>query len=160
MEEKIKIDKKVVSDVEGLSKELFELIGINVDLEVKHDEENDAVLLNLISSDSTGLLIGRRGENLSSLQTILGMMTKQKLGGWVRVILDVGDWRHKQESELQELASQTAERARESRAPQALYNLSPSQRRIIHLALANEKDIDTESEGEGRDRHLVISVKK
>ncbi len=155
----IKIDKEVLKQVEDLSKELFELIGLKPDIEISHDKENEAVLVELKSDDSTGLIIGRRGETILSIQSVLGMMVRQKVGGWVRIVVNIGDWREKQEEQLKELAKTAAERARETGEPQRLYNLSASQRRVIHLTLSEDKDVKTESEGEGRDRHLVISLK-
>jgi spoIIIJ-associated protein len=74
-------------------------------------------------------------------------------------VVNVGDYMQKQEEQLRDLAAATAERARETGDPQLLYNLNPSQRRIIHMALS-EEDVETVSEGEGRDRHLVVSLKK
>ncbi len=159
-ENKLEITKEVVAKVEEECKELLDLIGLKIEVEVNHDKENDAVLVNLNPSDSAGLIIGRRGETISAIQYILGMIMRQKLGGWVRVIVNVGDWRQKQEEQLRDLAQTTAQRARETGEDQLLYNLNSSQRRIIHLALSQENDIATQSDGEGRDRHLVISLKK
>ncbi|MBI2103810.1 KH domain-containing protein [Candidatus Woesebacteria bacterium] len=159
-ESKIKITKKTLAEVEKLCGELFELIGLKVKAVVEHDKDNEAVTVSIEAPESVGLLIGRRGETVSAIQYVLGVMVRQKLGGWVRVLVNVGDWRQKQEEQLTALAISTAERARETGEAQLLYNLNPSQRRVVHLALADEKDLTSESEGEGRDRHLVIAVKK
>ena len=155
----LKIDKEVLKVVADLTKELFELIGLKPEIEIVHDKENEAIMVNLKSDDSTGLIIGRRGETISAIQSVLGMMVRQKAGGWVRIMLNIGDWREKQEEQLKELATSAAQRARETGEAQMLYNLSASQRRVIHMTLSEEKDIKTESEGEGRDRHLVINLK-
>ena len=155
----LKIDKEVLKVVADLTKELFELIGLKPEIEIVHDKENEAIMVNLKSDDSTGLIIGRRGETISAIQSVLGMMVRQKAGGWVRIMLNIGDWREKQEEQLKELATSAAQRARETGEAQMLYNLSASQRRVIHMTLSEEKDIKTESEGEGRDRHLVINIK-
>lgn len=160
MEDKqIAVDDKVLKSVKKLATELFDLMGLEVKLDVEADTENDGVKLNIESTDSTGLIIGRRGETISAVQTILGMMVRQALGGWVRIIVNVGDYREKQEAQLSQLAETTAARARETGNPQSLYNLDASQRRIIHMVLSEEEDLVTVSEGEGRDRHLVISLK-
>lgn len=147
--------------VEELAKKLLSLMSSNAEIEVSEDKENEAIRVVISSSEETGLLIGGRGETLLSIQSALGMMIKQKSGDWVRIIVDIGDWREKQEEHLKNLAYQTAERARDTKDDQTLYNLSASQRRIIHLALSNEKDIETESIGEGEGRYLIIKpVKK
>ena len=73
---------------------------------------------------------------------------------------NVGDWREKQEEHLRILAKEAAERAKETGNPQPIYNLTPSQRRIVHMELTNDKEVVTESTGEGDERYLVISPKK
>ena len=155
----LKIDDSVIKTAKELAQEMFDLIGVTVELEVAHDKENDSVVIDIDSQESTGLLIGRRGETISALQYMLGIAIRQKLGGWARVILNIGDYREKQEEQLKDLAMTTADRARETNETQRLYNLNSAQRRIIHMVLSEEKDIITESEGEGRDRHLVVTIK-
>ena len=94
-----------------------------------------------------------------SIQTVLSVLLKQKTGEWNRVVANVGDYREKEESYLRDLASSTAQRAIETKEPQSLYNLKAWQRRVVHMALAENKDIVTESQGEGDDRFLVIKPK-
>lgn len=148
-----KTDLKIV---EKLAKELFVLIGSQAKVSVAADEKNEAILVNLDAPEETGLLIGRRGETLNSLQTILGIIARQKTGEWVRIIVDIGDWREKQESHLKELAEEAALRAKETGQPQPIYNLSAGQRRIIHLVLAEDPEVETISEGEGEERYLIV----
>jgi spoIIIJ-associated protein len=145
--------------IESLAKKLFTLIGSKATVSVKEDKDNEAILVNLESTEETGLLIGRRGETLNSLQTILGMMARQKLGEWVRVIVNVGDWREKQENYLEDLANEAALKAKETGEAQPIYNLSAGQRRIIHLALADDSDVETVSQGEGGERFLLVKPK-
>jgi spoIIIJ-associated protein len=154
---KLKESKEIV---EKIYKELFELIEIEVESEIIADEENEAVKININAGDQAGLLIGNRGETLYSLQSIIGMMVMRKTGDWVRVIVNVDDWRERQEERLKNLATQTAERALESGEEQRLYNLKPSQRRIVHMTLKENDEVDTESSGEGRDRYLVVRPRK
>ncbi len=116
--------------------------------------------IDIETEEETGLLIGRHGETIEAIQSILGMMLKKKTGDWVRIIVDVGGWREKQEERLRDLATQTAERAKETGEGQPLYNLSPAQRRVIHLTLADDPDIETESAGEDEERYLIIRPKK
>ena len=94
-----------------------------------------------------------------SIQTILGILLKQKTGEWKRVTVDVGDYLEKEEGYLKNLAESTAARAKETGEPQNLYNLKPSQRRIIHMELSKDSSISTESVGEGEERYLVVSAK-
>ncbi len=153
MEDKVKILQK-------LTEELFPLMATKAKAEVSYDKENEAFSVNVDAGDETGLLIGKKGETLLGIQTILGFLLKQKTGEWSRVLMNVGDYREKEERYLKDLAATTAQRAKETGDAQNLYNLKSWQRRVIHLALSEDKDIVTESEGEGEDRYLVIKSKK
>jgi len=146
-----------VEEVKKLTQELLDLMGIKSKFDVS--EEDGGVLVNISADDDTGLLIGRRGETLQAIQTFLAMALRQSRGDWVRVTVDIGDWREKQEEHLRHLADQAGERARETGDPQYLYNLDASQRRLVHLALAEAKDLETFSEGDGEERYLVVKIK-
>ncbi|OGM15816.1 hypothetical protein A2V56_00940 [Candidatus Woesebacteria bacterium RBG_19FT_COMBO_42_9] len=142
-----------------LTEELLELMGVAASIEVAEGAENDALVVDVSSENETGLLIGRHGVTLLSLQAAIGMMLKQKLGEWVRVIVNVGDWRQKEEEHLGGLAEAAAERVKTTGEPQPIYNLTPSQRRIVHLKLSTDPSIATESQGEGEERYLVVKKK-
>src|SRR3989344_2674527 len=142
-----------------LTEELLELMGGAASIEVAEGAENDALVVDVSSEKQTGLLIGRHGVTLLSLQAAIGMMLKQKLGEWVRVIVNVGDWRQKEEEHLGGLAEAAAERVKTTGEPQPIYNLTPSQRRIVHLKLSTDPSIATESQGEGEERYLVVKKK-
>lgn len=152
--------QKNVKTLQSLADELFSLMEITSKPEVSYDKDNEAYLVNLDGGEETGLLIGRKGETLSSIQTVLGIMLKQKTGESMRVMVNVGNYREKEEDYLKSLAENTAARAKETGEPQSLYNLKPGQRRIIHMYLSEDKEIKTESVGEGRDRYLVVSAAK
>lgn len=140
-----------------LAQELFSLMEISSKPEISYDKENGTYVVNIDGGGETGLLIGRKGETLSSIQTVLGAMLKQKTKEPIRVIVNVGNYREKEEDYLKNLAETTAARAKETGEPQSLYNLKAGQRRIIHLFLSEDKDIKTESMGEGRDRYLIVT---
>lgn len=152
--------KTGLGEIEKITKELFENIGLKVKLEFSEDIENDAVLINIKTDDEAGLIIGNRGRNLSALQVVLGMIYRQRAGEWKRILLDVSDWREKEEDRLRNLADHTAKRALETGDAQTLYNLTPSQRRIVHMTLSESDEIVTESKGEGDNRYLIVAPKK
>lgn len=152
--------KNKIKLVEEIAKELFSLIGSEAEVTVGEDKANEAILVKIDTQTETGLLIGRRGETLNSIQLILGMMVRQKLGEWVRITVNVGDWREKQEDQLKDLAQQAALKAKETGEPQPIYSLSAAERRIIHLVLADDKEVSTVSEGEGDERYLVVKPAK
>lgn len=147
------LDEKVVN-------KLLSLMGTKAKAKVSFDKENEAINVDIDAREETGLLIGRHGDTLNSLQTILSLMVKNKAGDWKRVIVNVGDWREKQEEYLNSMAEETAKRAVETGEEQPLYNLTPSQRRIIHLALSENPKVETESLGEGEGRYLIVKPKK
>jgi spoIIIJ-associated protein len=133
--------KKNTKGLEEILSKLLPLMSTSAKGEVSYDEENEAYVVNLDAKDETGLLIGKKGETLESIQTVLGVMLKQETGEWSRVIV-------------------TAERVKETGQPQSLYNLKPWQRRIVHMYLAEGVGVSTESEGEGEERHLVVKPSK
>jgi spoIIIJ-associated protein len=152
--------QKNVKILQSLTDELLSLMSTKAKGEVSYDKENESFVVNIDAGDETGLLIGKKGETLLSVQTILGFLLKQKVGEWNRILVNVGDYREKEEGYLKDLAASTAQRAKETGEPQNLYNLKAWQRRVIHMVLAEDKEISTESEGEGEDRYLVIKSKK
>lgn len=151
-----KIDKPVFE----LFAKLMSLLGLKSSFEITEDNTNNAYLIDIKGEDETGLIIGARGRTLSSLQMLTGLMLKNLTGEWKRVIIDVSDYREKEEDRLTKLAEQTAQRVLESGETQNLYNLTPSQRRIVHMTLSENDKVITESQGEGVDRYLAVSPKK
>jgi spoIIIJ-associated protein len=145
-------------DIKNIADELFSLLGIEAEIDVeKEDQEGQEVFMVEVKAPSeAGLLIGAHGSTLHAIQSFLAMAVKQKTGDWVRVVVDIGDWRQKHEEHLSSLAKATAERAKSTGEAQQLYNLTPAQRRIVHMALSKEEGIVTESEGEGASRYLVV----
>jgi len=156
---KAKKAKSKLEVVESVAGELLELMGVTVKPDVFEDKKNEAIVVSLKTEDEAGLLIGRHGQTIESLQAAIGMLVKEKTGDWIRVIVNVGDWREKQEEYLKSLAVSAAERAKTTGEDQPLYNLTPSQRRVIHVALSEEPGIVTESIGEGEERYLVVKRK-
>lgn len=112
-----------------------------------------------ISSEDPNLLIGYHGQTLSALQVMIGLSAQKSSGNWVRLSLNVGDYRERREEQLRKLALTVAQRVRFSGQPQVITKLSPAERRIVHLTLANDEMVETVSEGEGLDRHLIIRPK-
>lgn len=162
---KEKVSKKgesadLVKICKDLTEKLLALLGTKATADINYNEENDSLNVDIKTDQEAGLLIGKKGETVNSLQKFLALAIRQKTGVWHRVLVNVADWREKQELRLEQIALQAAERARETGEPQNLYNLSPAERRIIHLFLAKEKDIKTESVGVGEERYLIVTAVK
>lgn len=155
---KTKVGK--VGEIKKIAGELLKLMGSKATTVVTEDKENEAVVVNIETEDEAGLLIGNRGDTLNSFQSVIGMIFRQKTGDWQRILVNISDWRERQEERLVSLAHQTAERAKETAEPQTLYNLSASERRVVHLTLSEDDQIETESQGEGKERYLIVRLKQ
>lgn len=146
--------------IRKIAEELLEKTEVSAEVNVLGEEQGGEKVYKVVidAPQEAGLLIGAQGTTLHAIQSFIAMTLKQQTGEWLRVVVDIGDWRQKAEVHLTNLALAAAERARTTGQPQPLYNLTPSQRRIVHMALANEKGIKTESEGEGAARYLVVKL--
>ncbi|EKE06443.1 MAG: hypothetical protein ACD_19C00014G0057 [uncultured bacterium] len=144
--------------IQELTEKLLSFAGVSAQVEVIDMGEN-TYEVNLSTDDETGLLIGFRGENINAIQTVLGIMLKGTTGEWYRLVVNVGDYREKQEEKLKELATQSSDRAVETKEPQPIYNLNAGQRRVVHMFLSERKDVETVSEGVEPERYLVIKHK-
>jgi len=103
--------------IQDIINELLALIGVEAKafVEVTNTADEPVYSVNVETESQAGLLIGNRGETLSAIQNFLNLAMKQKTGDWVRVIVNIGDWREKQEDYLKNLAMQAAMRARETK---------------------------------------------
>lgn len=106
--------------------------------------------------EAMGLLIGRRGETLRSLQFLLNLLVSRRVQKWPQVVVDVGNYRQRRQESLEGLARRMAERVRQTGRPIMLEPMAAYERRIVHLALRDDKTIFTESSGEGENRKIVI----
>lgn len=136
---------------------IFRAIGLSVTMEKMANE--DRILINL-RGDGLGVLIGKHGRTLASLQYLTNLAAGKLYHHRYFVLLDVENYRIRREQTLTTLAIRLAEKAKRTGAPVSLEPMDPAERRMIHLALQEDPDIATESEGEGARRHIVILPKK
>ena len=125
----------------------------------EQDEEDGPPLVLDIRGDDLGVLIGRRGETLSSLQYITRLIVSQKVSGNVNLVVDVEGYKARREQQLRQLALRMAERVASTRKPIALEPMPPSERRIVHLTLRDHPIVTTESVGRDEDRKVTIILK-
>jgi spoIIIJ-associated protein len=111
-------------------------------------------------NENLGLLIGRRGETLAALQLLVSLIVSHRTRHRMRIIVDAENYRERREENLRSLALRVAQQVRNYRRSIALEAMPPHERRIVHIALADSKDISTESIGEGEERRVVISLKR
>jgi spoIIIJ-associated protein len=140
--------------------DILHAMGISATVEVTLAPDiNTPVSLN-IEGDELGVLIGRRGQALSSLQYLVRLIVAEKLKKWVSVNVDV-DWYKKRHYEaLKKLALRLAEQVARRKRPVTMEPMPPDERRIIHITLANHSDVSTQSTGDGEGRCVVIQPGK
>lgn len=145
-------------EVKELAGDLLSRLEISGEVDVAVDELG-AYRVN-IATEETGLLIGYHGRTLESFQIIVGILVSKKLGEWVKVYVNVGDYREKREEALMHIAQHAAERVLATGRPVELTSLSPAERRVVHLTLASDERVATESVGEGSQRVLLVKLKE
>ena len=138
--------------------EVTRLMGVEVDIQMGTDEEGN--LFGAMTGDTLGILIGRRGETLDALQYLTSLRVNKGQDHYTRVTLDTENYRAKREDTLIRLANRMANRAVKTGRRVAMEPMNPYERRIIHSALQANENVDTHSEGEDPNRHVVITVRK
>lgn len=138
-------------------RKLTAAMSVQADFEVS--KRDDHILINITGSD-LGILIGRRGDTLESIQFLTNLAVARKLFDKTKIILDVEGYRKRREETLVKLAKKLAEKVKKTGNRIVLEPMSPQERRIIHTALQNEWKILTFSEGEEPYRRVVISLKR
>ena len=131
--------------------------GVNVAcvVRVADDPEVGGPIID-ISGDDSGLLIGRRGQTLQSLQFVVNLIVRREFGESARVVLDVERYRQRREASLRDMATKVADRVQQTGRSITLEPMSAADRRIIHISLADREGISTESVGFGEDRKVSI----
>ena len=139
-------------------KELTHLMGVEVDVAVGNDADGNVYVS--MTGDTLGILIGRRGETLDALQYLTSLKINRGQEGYTRVTLDTENYRAKREDTLMRLANRMANRAVKTGRKVSLEPMNPYERRIIHSALQANDAVDTHSEGDEPNRHVVITLRK
>jgi len=144
---------------------MLELMGVRADVSIRDAETpGDGVGMAKavldIEGDDLGILIGRRGETLTSLQYLLNVMVARQLGENQFFTVDVEGYRRRRERQLTGLAKRMAEQVKRTKRPVELEPMPANERRIIHLALSNDRYVKTESAGEGEERAVTILLRK
>lgn len=151
-----------ITALTDITRELLDHLEVKLDdLQVSPDPDNPdsyTIQLNLPQAES-GILIGYHAETLSSLQFILSLMIHQRLQSWYRLTVNINDYRQTREATLAEMAHNAAQRVRLTGQEVIMPYLESYERRLIHLALSEDPDLETVSLGEGRDRRLSIRPK-
>lgn len=135
---------------------LFESMGNTASFSVKEDEENSLITIN-IECKNKGTLIGKHGSTLNAIQYLTSIVSNKDAEKYYRIILDAENYREKRKESLEILARETAKRVIENKSYEELEPMNPLERRIVHIALENTENIETDSIGEYEERRVVIS---
>ena len=134
---------------------------MDMDVEITEDYQKDTGILTVnMEGEDMGVLIGKRGQTLDSLQYLVSLVVNKDVDGYIHVKADTENYRERRKKTLENLAKNIAFKVKRTRQPVALEPMNPYERRIIHSALQNEKYITTYSEGEEPYRKVVVALKK
>jgi spoIIIJ-associated protein len=147
-----------VAEAKTLTQDLLKLMGLEATLQVEKERETIHIK---IEGEASGLLIGRRGQNLDALQYLITRILNRKGPDKTKVVLDSGDYRSRRKSYLEEVALKMAAKAKLTGKPVVISPLNAHDRRIVHLTLEKDKSLKTISRGEGQLKKMVIfAIKK
>ena len=139
--------------------EVFAAMNLTVVIDVKYEEENRYMNIDL-SGDEMGVLIGKRGQTLDSLQYLVSLVVNKDVDDYIRVKVDTENYRQRRKDTLENLAKNISYKVKRTKRPVSLEPMNPYERRIIHSALQNDKYVATHSEGEEPFRRVVVTLKK
>ena len=140
-------------------KDVFEAMGLVVVVNVEYDEIEKSMNIEL-SGDEMGVLIGKRGQTLDSLQYLVSLIVNKNVENYIRVKVDTENYRQRRKETLENLAKNISYKVKRTKRPVSLEPMNPYERRIIHSALQNDKYVTTYSEGEEPFRHVVVTLKR
>lgn len=139
--------------------DVFAAMKMDVVMDIAYDEVEKHLDIDL-KGDEMGILIGKRGQTLDSLQYLVSLIVNKGTEGYLRVKLDTENYRERRKETLETLAKNIAYKVKRTRRSVSLEPMNPYERRIIHAAVQNDKYVTTRSEGEEPFRHVVIALKK
>lgn len=139
--------------------ELFAAMDIQTEIEIKYDEENSNMEINLEGSEM-GILIGKRGQTLDALQYLISLFVNKESESYIHLKLDTENYRARRKDTLENLAKNIAYKVKRTKRSVTLEPMNPYERRIIHSALQNDKFVGTKSEGEEPYRKVVVFLKR
>lgn len=158
---KIRVRKK--SDVEDYVRDflndVFHAMDMNVEIMINKSEDGKNVDVEL-KGDEMGVLIGKRGQTLDSLQYLTNLAVGKQVNEYVKVKLDTEDYRKRRKETLENLARNIAYKVKRTKRAVSLEPMNPFERRVIHSALQNDRYVSTHSEGDEPYRHVVVTLKR
>lgn len=157
----IKARKKndTVDNIREFLENVFSAMDMEVTIDIKKAEDDKVYEVEL-SGKEMGLLIGKRGQTLDSLQYLTNLAVNKHSDGYIKVKLDTEDYCQRRKDTLENLAKNIAYKVKRTKRPVSLEPMNPFERRVIHSALQGDRYVETHSEGEEPFRHVVVTLKK
>ena len=155
----IKVCKKytVEDNIREFLENIFSVMDLDVEIVITNEENNYAVDL---KGEDMGVLIGKRGQTLDSLQYLTNLAVNKNTEEHVKIKIDTEDYRNRRKETLENLAKNIAYKVKRTKRTVSLEPMNPFERRIIHSALQNDRFVATHSEGEEPYRHVVVTLKR
>lgn len=157
----IKVRKKYSVDgsIREFLEKVFAAMELKVEISIEKSEEDNIYNVDLKGEDM-GILIGKRGQTLDSLQYLTNLAVNKQSEEYIKVKIDTEDYRKRRRETLENLAKNIAYKVKRTKRPVSLEPMNPFERRVIHSTLQNDKFVTTHSEGDEPYRHVVVTLKK
>ncbi len=157
----IKVRKKsnIVDDTYEFLNKLFDAMDLEVTSTIDYNEEDKNMTINM-EGPEMGILIGKRGQTLDSLQYLISLVVNKESDSYIKIKLDTENYRERRKATLENLARNLAYKVKRTRRPVTLEPMNPYERRVIHSALQGDRYVETHSEGDEPYRKVVITLKK
>ncbi len=156
---KARVKSSVTDNAKDFLDKVFEAMNLIVAIDIKYDELDNYMNIDL-SGDEMGVLIGKRGQTLDSLQYLVSLVVNKDSENYIRVKVDTENYRQRRKETLENLAKNIAYKVKRTKRPVSLEPMNPYERRIIHSALQGDKYVTTHSEGEEPFRRVVVTLKR
>jgi spoIIIJ-associated protein len=156
---KARVKSSVADKAKDFLRDVFDAMDLTVVIDLKYDEENRNIEIDL-KGDDMGVLIGKRGQTLDSLQYLVSLVVNKDVEEYIRVKVDTEDYRKRRKETLENLAKNIAYKVKRTKRPVSLEPMNPYERRIIHSALQGDKYVTTHSEGDEPYRRVVVTLKR
>ena len=156
---KVRVKSSVEDKAKDFLKDVFAAMNLTVVSSVSYNEEENSMDIEL-SGDEMGILIGKRGQTLDSLQYLVSLVVNKDTENYIRVKVDTENYRKRRKETLENLARNISYKVKRTKRPVSLEPMNPYERRIIHSSLQNDKYVTTYSEGDEPFRHVVVVLRK
>ena len=154
-----KVKSSITDTAKNFLNDVFAAMNMTVVINAEYKEDGRELNIDL-AGDDMGVLIGKRGQTLDSLQYLVSLIVNKESAEYIRVKVDTENYRQRRQDTLENLAKNIAFKVKRTKRTVSLEPMNPYERRIIHSALQNDKYVTTHSEGEEPYRHVVVTMKK